>query len=133
MQGIQRETLLKSVDRLVVTACLQMKLPEKVQGVGVVGIQAGHLLKGVDRGGVLSKRSINHAEVVPSARVLRFTPSGIEKNVARFVKLLAVEERNAFIQTRRKKRWVFYLSAPERLKRFGNACLIHVRDAEVVQ
>src|SRR5262249_24300614 len=47
--------------------------------------------------------------------------------------LLGIQQRNAFIQACRKKRGILRLGPPEHLKRFGDARLIHVADAEIVQ
>src|SRR5262245_13880330 len=99
MERIQRETLFESRDRLIVTPRLQMKLPEKIQRVCVSRIEHGYTFKCFNGGVSLRQRSIGDAEVVPGPCVLWLPSRGVEKNVARFRKLLAVQQRNAFIQS----------------------------------
>src|SRR6266699_3076837 len=110
-----------------------MKLAEKVQCVCIAGIDPGDLFESPHCGIGFGERSIRHAEVVPGPRALRLTPRCIEENVARFCCPLDVQQSNAFIQMSREKRWVLRLGPPERLKRFGDARLVHIGDAEIVQ
>src|SRR5215831_5434903 len=103
MKGIQRKTLFKCRDRLIVLLRLHVKLAQKVQRVGVPRIDSGNMFESVNGRRRLCKGPVGETEVVPGPRALRLTARRIEKNVARLGELLAVEQRDTFIQTRCKK------------------------------
>ena len=133
MKRIQRQALLEGRDCLIVALRLHLQLAEKVQRIGIAGIDPGDLLERVNGRGGLAKRPVCNAEVVPGARALRLTARGIHKNVTRFGKLLAIEQCDPFVQARRKKIRVLCRGAAERHQSFGDSRLIQVGDAKVVE
>ena len=97
MKRTERQAFFESCDGLIVTAGLHVKLTEKVQRVCVARIEAGNLFEGLDGRRGLGKRPVRNPKVVPGARATRLAPCRIEKNVARFGKLLAVQQSDPFI------------------------------------
>src|SRR5262249_37677162 len=97
MNGIQGETLFECCDGLIITPGLRMQLTEKVERVGVAGIQFGDLLESLDGDIRLRERSISNAEVVPGARILWLSARRVQKNVARFIDSLKVQESDALV------------------------------------
>src|SRR5437868_6065945 len=124
MKRIQSKALLKSRDRLSVTLRLQLQLAQKVQRISVARIDPGNVLESLECCGGLRHGPVGETEVIPGARALRLTPGCIEKNVARFGKLLAIEQRDTFVQARCKKIWILRQCTAECDQSFGNARLI---------
>src|SRR5512145_2205137 len=113
MHRVQAETALKPGDRLIVAGGLRVKLSQKVEGIGVGGIDLSHSLECIDGGIHLREIAIQNAEVVPRSGAARLAASRIEKNFPRVVKTLVVQQGDALVQTRRKKSGIGPRGTPE--------------------
>ena len=98
MKRIQRQTLFESRDRLIVTLRLQMELTEKVQRIGIAGIDPGDLFECIDgrRRSVQASGTQCRGYTRP-ARSAADAVVASSKNVARFGNLLAVEQCDTFV------------------------------------
>ena len=92
MEGEVANTLKRHLDKIK-----HVQLADKVQCVRIPRIDSGNLLESPDSCVGLPLCAVSKTEVVPGARALRLASRGVEKNVARFGKLLAVEKRNTLI------------------------------------
>ena len=107
-------------------------MTEEIKSIGIRRIDARDMFKGIDCRIRLGKVAIEDAQVVPGACAVGPPLRRVQKNFARFVKTLHVEQSNAFVQTGCKQRRIAAPRLPEKFKGLCRASPTHLGDAEIV-
>ncbi len=133
VQRVELQRVLESLDRLRKLFSLHIRRAQEIPRVGVVGIELGYVMKGVNRGLSVSSILREKPKVVPRVWILRILLERVFQRGLGFVDLLQIQKCDAFIQTRNRQLGIELRGLLEGLESFFEKLLVHVSGAQIVQ
>ena len=132
MSGVQLDGVLKSRDSLGKLPGLQMRRAEEVPGVGVVAVDLGDVLKGINCLFQIAAVLVKQAQVVPCGWILWIVFDDFVEQHLGVIHTLKVQQRDGPVETRQTKFWIRGEGGFKILQRLLKQLLVHVSDAEIV-
>ena len=132
MSCVQLDGVLKSRDSLGKLPGLQMRRAEEVPGVGVVAVDLGDVLKGINCLFQIAAVLVKQAQVVPCGWILWIVFDDFVEQHLGVIHTLKVQQRDGPVETRQTKFWIRGEGGFKILQRLLKQLLVHVGGTQVI-